>query len=152
MDLFGLFYRPSQKDVITGGNTWLRRYFGIISIAAANANLQEEDSTGIVPADTVRLIRQVMFFWTPGAAQVARSAVLWSADANAAIQGVVAGSNIVGAGGTAIRHRMTHSGLEFPIYATERLWLAAEFDAGANVNSIEAYITGWEFPRGSLQR
>jgi len=151
MDLLQLFYRPSAKDVASGSSTWLKRYFRTLTVGpTASASLSAQD-TDFVAADTVRWLDQVVLFWQPGAAQNPRSTVIWSSDAGGTIQGVVAGYNVHNPITAAQPFRHTLQ-LSFPMFAGEVLNFAATFDAGGAANTFNAYITGWEFPRGSLQR
>jgi len=150
MDLLGLFYRASSKDIASGGATWLKRYFRTVTVSSAAASISAQD-TDIVSPDIVRMLDQVVLFWQPGAAQNPRSSVIWSSDTSGTIQGVVCGSNVRNPLTAAQAYRMTFP-LAFPMFSGDVLNIAATFDAGAAANAFTAYFTGWEFPRGTLQR
>jgi len=151
VDVLSLFYRPSPKDIASGGSTWLKRYireFAISASAAASITAQDTDFVG---PDTVRLIEQVTLFWQPGAAQTSRSCVVWSSDVGGVLQGVLVGNNPDNAlvAGAPDRHTQQTN---FYMFQGDVLNAAATFSAGANANAFSVYLVGWEFPRGSLQR
>lgn len=150
MDFLSQFYRASAKDLASGSSTWLRRYFRTVAIPAAAAASISAQDTDFVGADVVRWISQVVVFWQPGAAITSRSCVLWSSDAGGTIQGVLAGLDAR----TPVAAANDRDTIQtaFPMFEGDVLNAAAEFSGGAAANQFTAYVTGWEFPRGTLQR
>lgn len=146
------FYRPSAKDLASGGDTWLRRYFKTLTATAASASIVAAD-TQVCPPDTVIEIETAIIFWDSGAAQLARSSVVWISDqGSAVINGVVVGANAVGGVTAGAPHRNTYTDLSVFMFPGDLLNFAATWDAGAAANTINVYLSGWMFPRGSLQR
>jgi hypothetical protein len=140
--------RPSQKD-IGSGQRIARRYLEIVTVTTAAANLTVNSST--VGNDLVRFIHTICWTTQAGAAQTnlyvqallqdAFTNVLNAVNAQFDYAPVAAGINT-----------KTVSGLELVLMQGELLNVQAGFSGGAAANTVTAYLQGWEFPRGNLQR
>jgi hypothetical protein len=144
-------WRPNDKDIVAG--LWPRRYNKAMTGASVAAQVIVAD-TEVFPIDLIREIHSVTFSWVPGAAQTPVSAHLVCVDANT---GVIVGSvasgmpsfaPAAGAPGAIF----TLSGIDYPMMSNEKLTCFAQFNAGAASNSIDIYVTGFEYPRGNFQR
>jgi hypothetical protein len=141
--------RASEKD-IGSGQRIARRYFEVL--AASAAAVTPTFTGSVCGADNVRVIHTVTFASTAGAAQTNLYAQLFLQDSVSGfvlaqlglqfdLAPVAAGVNI-----------KTLSALEFVQMQGEQLVVSGTYSGGAAVNAMTAYVMGWEFPRGSLQR
>lgn len=146
--MLALLYRPSVKDVMSGSSN-VRRYIRSFTTSQVAASIGIVD-TDVCPTDTCRLLTNCIVSWLPGAAQTPIQAVLACLDANAnVIQAIWGGMpDLVVA---AANHRK-QSLIEALLFQGDVLTLTADFNAGANANAVFVTVTGWEFPRGTLQR
>lgn len=149
IDVGGLFYRPSVKDLAASSSN-VRRFTTTITASASATTVQGNDS-GNCPPDIVRYIHTVDFGFAPGAAQFALYAQLLLLDP--ATNFTIARVSVTPGTFTAAQaSSQSIAGLELTQMQGELLQLTSAFNAGANANAISCFVQGWEFPRGTLQR
>lgn len=144
------FYRPSAKDLGSGSLTYARWTQFQLSGSSATALVLTTNATP-APLDTVFLIEQVVFEWTPGAAQTPVAGRLVVQPGGSTASYVVANvqpdftvvATLTGA---------TVTGICIPTFSGDVLAGSGTFNAGAAANNIAIFVGGWLFPRGTLQQ
>ena len=151
MGMLDRLYRSSEKD-IASGDAFIRRFFiALAPVGAAAASITIDDAP--CPSDVVRLITSVGVRWTPGAAQFGVNANLNINDVPGA--GVTIGAAIVLSPLNQVAAQVqdyTVGGLSLLEMQGEVFRFTAFFNAGVAANNATCFISGYEFPRGTLRR
>ena len=141
--------RPSAKD-IGSGQRIVRRYVETMTANAASAALTATST--VCPPDTIRIIHTVCFITVAGAAQTNLWCSLVHNEGGGGANITQTGMQFDLAPAAAGTSEKTLTGLEIAVMQSEVLIATANFNGGVAANVMTCYVTGWEFPRGNLQR
>ena len=150
MGILDRLYLPTTKD-IGSGNANVRRWWKTVQASAVAGQVTTTDAE-VGPADLVRIIQNVCFSWSPGAAQTAVNAYLYVLPIGGVTPIEVVGTSPQFVAPAAFPILNTLVGVDLIWMQGEQIFLQGQFSAGAASNTITAFLSGLELPRANIQR